>query len=272
MINICDDITAPTTFQPDYSCVLLLPPDSKSRRRVYFPAWLIGPVAGRSKSVNARAPVSPAPSSWLRDQSSSAQPSPDQARRAKISLLGLLKLLWLTGWRCQSFTEHSTKAEASRFISRFKMTWSILRQHKEKPLPRSPPQPKSLFLTLHTFRRLLLLILLCPLSMSPWSTSSVIKSFMLFLAAATLGWLAWDSGDLKTCTEISHFHCNAICQNAARQLLHRRLSVNGHQMWHSSHTPHSTCTDAHIHTRGSLNTLPVLLVGNFIYFLLFRNL
>lgn len=159
------------------------------------------------------------------------------------------------------------------------MTWSILRQHKEKPLSRCPLRPKVLFLTLHTFRRLLLLILLCPLSMSPWSTSSVIKSFMLFLAAATLGCLAWDSGDLKTCTEISHFHfhCNAICQNAARQLLDR-LSVNGHQMWHSSHTPHSTCTHAltrthaHLHTRGSLNTLPELLVGNFIYFLLFRNL
>lgn len=106
-----------------------------------IPAWLIGPVAGRSKSVNARAPVTPAPSSWLRDQSGSAQASPVQARRAKISLLGLLKLLWLTGWRCHSFTEHSTKAEASRFISRFKMTWSILRQHKEKPLSRSSTLP-----------------------------------------------------------------------------------------------------------------------------------
>lgn len=110
-----------------------------------FPAWLIGPVAGRSKSVNARAPVTTAPSSWLRDQSGSAQASPVQGRRAKISLLGLLKLLWLTGWRCQSFTEHSTKAEASRFISRFKMTWSILRQHKEKPLSWSPLFGPSLY-------------------------------------------------------------------------------------------------------------------------------
>lgn len=141
MINICDDITAPTTCQPAYSCVLLLPPDSKSLRRVYFSGLANWTCSWPVEKCQCTCPVTPAPSSWLRDQSGSAQASPVQARRAKISLLGLLKLLWLTGWRCQSFTEHSTKAEASRFISRFKMTWSILRQHKEKPLSRSSTLP-----------------------------------------------------------------------------------------------------------------------------------
>lgn len=217
-----------------------------------FPAWLIGPVAGRSKSVNARAPVTPAPSSWLRDQSGSAQASPVQARRAKISLLGLLKLLWLTGWRCQSFTEHSTKAEASRFISRFKMTWSILRQHKEKPLSRSSTLP-SAQVSILDFAHLSPLaaadsaLPIVNVALKHFLRHQVIYAFSCcchtWLPGLRLGRLEDLHGDLPFPLQCNLPECS---QATSRPSLCKRPS-NVAFISHTTLHMH-TCTDAHMHT------------------------
>lgn len=136
------------------------------------------------------------------------------------------------------------------------MTCSILRQRRE--------EKRSLCFSLSLlFYSWLCTPLPCPLSMSPWSTSSVIKSFMLLFSssccAATLGWLAWDLRDEDEDEDLPFpLQCNLPrMQPGNFSMLASSLRKRPSNVAFISHT---------LLLLPSLSLLPALLVGNFIYF------
>lgn len=140
------------------------------------------------------------------------------------------------------YCEHATKAEASRFISRFKTdlldSQAAYKEKRSLCFCRRVSVSSTISRLCTPFAACCLAHCQCrPEALPPSS------SHLCFFLAALPHLADWP----ETQTKIFHFHCNAICPECSQATSPTSsLVVSGHQMWHSSHTPgthtHSPCS------------------------------